>query len=98
MCRVAPCFDTVKLKTDGLRGYRPDLVPRYERLYARGAYASREERERLSSLVRAGRRKLPSGPGRLNRTGHERALEHDAAIDAEHPEMAAPPAEQGSLF
>ncbi len=83
---------------DWLRGYRPDLVPRYERLYARGAYAPREERERLSALVRAGRRKLPSGPGRPNRTGHERALEHDAAIDAENPEMAAPPAEQGSLF
>src|SRR6185369_2500838 len=25
---------------DWLRGYRPDLVPRYERLYARGAYVS----------------------------------------------------------
>jgi hypothetical protein len=27
MCRVAPCFDTVKLKTDRLRGYRPEQYP-----------------------------------------------------------------------
>jgi DNA repair photolyase len=37
---------------DWLRAQRPDLVPRYERLYARGAYAPREERARLSKLVR----------------------------------------------
>jgi DNA repair photolyase len=36
---------------DWLRTQRPDLVPRYEELYRRGAYAPREERERLSSLV-----------------------------------------------
>ena len=41
---------------DWLRSYRPDLVPRYEELYARGAYAPKAERERLSRLVRAGRR------------------------------------------
>ena len=68
---------------DWLRSYRPDLVPRYEALYARGAYAPKAERERLSGLVRAGRRV----------TG----LRRDAAEDAE-PEMAAPPPEQPSLF
>ena len=41
---------------DWLRSYRPDLVPRYEALYARGAYAPKAERERLSRLVRGGRR------------------------------------------
>jgi DNA repair photolyase len=35
-----------------LREQRPDLVPRYERLYDRGAYAPAEERKRLSQLVR----------------------------------------------
>ena len=35
-----------------LRSYRPDLVPRYERLYARGAYAPKAERERISELAR----------------------------------------------
>jgi DNA repair photolyase len=35
-----------------LREQRPDLVPRYERLYDRRAYAPAEERKRLSQLVR----------------------------------------------
>jgi DNA repair photolyase len=47
---------------DWLRSYRPDLVPRYEELYARGAYAPAAERERLSRLVRAGRRAGPARP------------------------------------
>jgi DNA repair photolyase len=38
---------------DWLRSQRPDLVPRYEKLYRRGAYAPREERARLASLVRS---------------------------------------------
>ncbi len=39
---------------DWLRSQRPDLVPRYEELYSRRAYAPREERERLSRMVRRG--------------------------------------------
>ena len=35
-----------------LEAYRPDLIPRYEQLYARGAYASPKERERIAALVR----------------------------------------------
>ena len=35
-----------------LQSHRPDLVERYEDLYRRGAYAPREERERLSRMVR----------------------------------------------
>jgi DNA repair photolyase len=38
-----------------LRDKRPELVPRYERLYARGGNAPRSERERLANLVREGR-------------------------------------------
>ena len=38
-----------------LRDARPDLVPRYEELYARGAYAPKAERERLSALLTRGR-------------------------------------------
>ncbi len=34
-----------------LRGYRPDLVPRYERLYSRGAYMAPAERQRLQELA-----------------------------------------------
>jgi DNA repair photolyase len=35
-----------------LRAHRPDLIPRYEQLYRRGAYMPVAERERLSQLVR----------------------------------------------
>jgi DNA repair photolyase len=37
---------------DWLRANREDLIPRYEELYRRGAYAPRNERERLAELVR----------------------------------------------
>jgi DNA repair photolyase len=37
---------------DWLEANRPDLVPLYERLYARGAYAPKAERERMAALVR----------------------------------------------
>jgi len=37
---------------DWLRANREDLIPRYEELYRRGAYAPRKERERLAELVR----------------------------------------------
>jgi DNA repair photolyase len=44
---------------DWLRAQRPDLLPRYQELYRSGAYAPREERERLSRMVR--RRGADSG-------------------------------------
>jgi DNA repair photolyase len=49
-----------------LRSYRPDLVPRYERLYARGAYVGKEERDRIEALVRR-------GPGRDGRRAMRRS-------------------------
>jgi len=39
---------------DWLKTQRPDLVPRYEELYRRGAYAPQQERERLARMVRRG--------------------------------------------
>jgi DNA repair photolyase len=44
-----------------LRDNRPDLIPRYEELYARGAYLPAEERERLGALTKRGRRDEPTG-------------------------------------
>ena len=45
-----------------LADQRPDLVARYEQLYGRSAYMPREERERLSGIVRRGRRRtVPRG-------------------------------------
>ena len=48
-----------------LRAQRPDLVGRYEQLYSSGAYAPREERERLAELVRGGRRSMSGGFRRM---------------------------------
>jgi DNA repair photolyase len=48
-----------KVFMDWMRAQRPDLVPRYERLYRRGANAPAEERKRLSKMAR--RRGTPSG-------------------------------------
>jgi DNA repair photolyase len=66
---------------DRLRSHRPDLVPRYEELYRRGAYAASAERERLARLVRR------DGPaqaahGRLTPAeAGEGELEKDQTID-----------------
>jgi DNA repair photolyase len=75
---------------DWLRSYRPDLVPRYERLYAGRAYAPKAEQERLAQLVRAGRRVT-------GRSRRDPAFD-DGRDEAAEPEMAAPPPEQPSLF
>ena len=40
---------------DWLRQYRPDLIPRYEELYRRGAYMPSAERERLAAMARRGK-------------------------------------------
>jgi DNA repair photolyase len=63
--------DVRKVFMDWMRAQRPDLVPRYEELYRRGAYAPRKERERLSRMVRRGGR-----PGAFWRGGPSRAAEH----------------------
>jgi DNA repair photolyase len=69
---------------DWLRSYRPDLLPRYEELYARGAYAPKAERERIARLARA--------PGKGN---WRKAFRGRGA--AAPPEPPAAP-EQPSLF
>jgi DNA repair photolyase len=74
---------------DWLRSQRPDLVPRYERLYSRGAYAPREERERISRLLR--RRGVPAGFGRFGTRGAGTG-EVDEKAEVE------PTSEQTSLF
>jgi DNA repair photolyase len=52
---------------DWLRGHRPDLVPLYEELYRRGAYAPVQERQRLMRLVR--------GPGPIGQEQVGRTIE-----------------------
>jgi DNA repair photolyase len=82
---------------DWLREHRPDLIPRYERLYERGAYMKREEATRLSSLVRRGRRQSnPRGVGR-GRSSFDEAIgatrEEPAAGD-----LSSRPGRQPRLF
>ena len=52
---AARCKD---ITMDWLESYRPDLVPRYERLYGRGAYAPQRERDRMNALVKDTRAKV----------------------------------------
>jgi len=70
-----------------LRAQRPDLLPRYQELYRSGAYAPREERERLSRMVR--RRGADAG---FRLAGHPTA-------DAEAGDLASlPQGRQEALF
>jgi DNA repair photolyase len=71
---------------DWLHERRPDLLPRYEELYERGAYMRKAEANRLSAMVR-----------RPGRTGPRRGIVEDKP---EEEREARPPAErdQPSLF
>jgi DNA repair photolyase len=81
---------------DWLRSQRPDLVPRYEQLYARGAYAPKAERERIGGVLAAARRKHPlrgSHAGAFRRNARSPALDRPSA-----PPSRAPAAVQQALF
>ena len=82
---------------DWLRSQRPDLVPRYEQLYARGAYAPKAERERIAGVLAAARRKHPL---RGTRAGAFRRNARSPALDprAPAPPRRAPGAVQQALF
>jgi DNA repair photolyase len=78
-----------------LREHRPDLLPRYERLYARGAYAPRAERDRLAALAKPSGRSSP----RRGRVGPEGdAAERDPAGERRRPPPAHSPRAQQALF
>ena len=78
-----------------LRAQRPDLVPRYERLYRRSAYAPREERARLAKLVR--RPGMGSG-FRLRSAPESGADGRGEADEASRPVSPQPRSLQTSLF
>jgi DNA repair photolyase len=89
---------------DWLRQYRPDLVPRYEELYARGAYLRRDEGERLAALARGktaprrtsrGRRGRDIGNGDSAGRPSATAKRKASAVSRR---QAREPAEQRSLF
>ncbi|HEX8743186.1 MAG TPA: radical SAM protein [Thermoleophilaceae bacterium] len=76
-----------------LRSYRPDLVDRYEQLYARGAYLPKQEAARIRGLVRVRsrftREEVEEGERSAASWRERSASEHAAP---------APPPEQPSLF
>ncbi len=78
---------------DWLRSQRPDLVPLYERLYGRGAYAPTAERERMSAMVRS--RQMP---GRRPGSAFRRGARVDPAGARERAAEDGPGLRQGSLF
>ena len=78
---------------DWLRGYRPDLVPRYERLYARGAYVPNRERRRIERAAHLPGREIEPYPDRFR---HRQAGR--AAPSAPSAPPATDTAEQVPLF
>jgi len=68
---------------DWLRAHRPDLIPRYEQLYARGAYAPPAERQRLQDLATP-----PGGTSSPRRYVRDRDL---VSATRRRPERAPPP-------
>jgi DNA repair photolyase len=72
-----------------LSAARPDLVPRYERIYSRGAYAEPKERARIGRLVK--------GPPRQDeeRFGHRRRARRGVAREQDEGPR---PSNQQSLF
>ena len=74
---------------------RPDLVPRYEALYRRGAYAPPAERRRLAALARSG---TSTWRGRLARADAGGPPVRDGAGGRANPECAPQRGRQASLF
>ncbi|HEX5900460.1 MAG TPA: intein-containing Rv2578c family radical SAM protein [Solirubrobacteraceae bacterium] len=82
-----------------LRSYRPDLVERYEELYARGAYLPRVEQERIGALVR--RTRAATRTSSLGAFRREPGREYEpmrTAIAAGKRPSPAPEGEQTKLF
>ncbi|MBV9212372.1 MAG: radical SAM protein [Actinobacteria bacterium] len=81
---------------DWLRESRPDLIPMYERLYARGAYAPKEVQERMRRMASA-----PGSPPRRflkDRDQPARRGRRGSSRPREEARGARPVTSQGSLF
>jgi DNA repair photolyase len=82
-----------------LRSYRPDLVERYEELYARSAYLPRVEQERISGLIRRARvaTRAPRFGAFRREPGRDYEPMRTPDSGAERP-LRAPEPEQTKLF
>jgi DNA repair photolyase len=87
---------------DWLRAHRPDLVPRYQRLYRRGAYMPPPEREQLGEMVaiarERARRKHPDPPRPAPPRFRRGLLDTDADEQAPPSRKPAAQPKQGALF
>jgi len=85
---------------DWLKAYRPDLLPRYERIYARGAYADPAERRRLQRLLNGHGGGMRSSRGRGRGLGLGRSEPRDEPTGEQDRATARPSAgkRQQSLF
>jgi DNA repair photolyase len=79
---------------DWLREHRPDLIPRYEELYERGAYMKKAESERLGALVKYRKRTPARGARPVRGSTPHRGMANSA--DAQPTEPVA--GDQASLF
>jgi DNA repair photolyase len=77
-----------------LRSYRPDLVGRYEAMYRRGAYAPREERDRLRRLLRTTRVEAGREPPRRS-PADSRGMRAGRAMAPAAPSPRAQPGSSG---
>ena len=73
---------------DWLRQYRPDLIPRYQELYRRGAYMPSAERQRLAEMARRGK----------GLRGARRVREREGDDRSPGAAVSPPPKRQTSLF
>jgi DNA repair photolyase len=82
---------------DWLASKRPDLLPRYQQLYRRGAYAPQEGRERLAGLVR---RRAANGRFSARRSHRQPAAGGELRIAGEEhpPRTSSREAAQATLF
>ena len=83
---------------DWLASYRPDLVERYEELYARSAYLPRVEQERLGTLVRRARARSAGAFRRDPWRDHAAREPPRTAPQPPEREPRPPEAEQTKLF
>jgi DNA repair photolyase len=82
---------------DWLRQYRPDLIPRYEELYRRGAYVPAAEKERLAKLTKHARTRSSGPRWRRRAEGRDRA--HPVKAGKERsPQAPGPERLQERLF
>jgi DNA repair photolyase len=82
-----------------VRDKRPDLVPLYERLYGKGAYLRREEKDRIEAPLRAATKRARRRAPEMTAPGTGRGPVPRARFDGpDHAAVAPPPAKQESLF